>query len=202
MFVSLYSDSRADSSCTIVMDNGGKSIRTEIAPFVDEIRAMSRSYCKHVLSHEFRNIPRRQMSREEEWQYRRMREYNIIRSHVRPSCCHKQVAIFVKNEDGSKILVALVDYFKRAKKLYGGTLSPVLWWDVSPNYKLSLRGLVDFSLSEENLHEALGFKKGDRVHIYAQSLSEIHMPRDARGRLEQARYERMPRKRYTPQYFI
>ena len=164
---------------------------------VQELKPPSRAFRRHVMEHAFADPPRREMTAEEKWNYRREREFNLIRSHKTRNC-YKQLAVFAKWEDGTKMLVALVDYHKKGKKLFGGTISPVFWWNVSTNYHVSFGGLVDFRLTEENLCSALGLEVGE-AHVYAQSLDEVRKPRDTRERL---RYERFPQKRYMPGVYI
>ena len=188
---------QCNGTFTVAIANNGKSIRDDSRQLMDSVDGFNVSQ-NPVSANKRLHIEKRSVERSktdsERFFERREREYNIIRSHVNKHVCRKQLAVFVKYQDGTKYLAALVDFHKRGKKLYGGSLSPVLWFDVSIGYKRTLRGMIDVSdtLPESVMRKMLGIYEKD-VHVYAQSLESVNAPRKPGSNL---RYEKIRAPRY------
>lgn len=191
-----------DDSCTIALENLGKCIREDSRLATDTVSAFSAT--QNTVSANKRLHVKKRSSIEpisacKDFYVRRAREYDLISHHVNKHNCKKQLAVFVKFPDGNKYLVAFVDFFRRGKKLYGGSISPVFWYDVSTSYKRTLRGSIDVSdtLPESVMRKMLGIYEKD-VHVYAQSLDSIKP-----SRMPTTRYEkiRQPRYRATGEVF-
>lgn len=172
---------------TLICSNAGRIIRNESKGLLATVEKPSFSQ-ENIQAHKRLNARKRsfdtQKTSNEKFLARREREYNIIRSHKSRNC-YKQLAIFVKYEDGSKYLCGLVDFHRKGKKLFGGSLKPVLWFDVSMSGKISLNRMIDVgdTLPESVMRDMLGIHDKD-VRVYAQSLDSIKAPRNPARQLQ------------------
>lgn len=186
----------SEFGATISASNSGRDIRKDSKEVLSTVSPYFSQ--ENVVPHKRLNSRKKSFetpkTSNEKFLARREHEYNIIRSHKNTHSCYKQLAVFVKYQDGEKYLAALVDFHRKGKKLFGGSLKPVFWFDVSLTGKRTFNGAINVgdTLPESVMRDMLGIHD-KTVHIYAQSLDSISAPRKP---AQQLRYEHIPAPRY------